>query len=182
MAVILKLKCPDCAETFKWPGEQKWPEFCPHCRAQMTTRGDDEICMPFIGRAQTKATDSVYRRMEAGSEVRAQAAADMLGVSAADVSDLKINNLRDTRYGEVAHVPVSNDVSKLMDATPDATGFQSAGVQFSGNVQTGPFPNTGAKFQTELRKFHASEKGAGWGAMSDNPATEVLNPNYRRRA
>ena len=181
MAVILKLKCPDCAETFKWPGEQKWPDFCPHCRSTLNTGGGDEICMPFIGRAQTKATDNVYRRMEAGGEVRAQAAADMLGVPVADVSDLKITNLRDTKYGEVAHIPVSNDVSRLMDAAPDATGFQAMGAQFSGNVQTGPLPNSGARFQTQLRKFHATQ-GAGWGAMSDNPATEVLNPNYRRRA
>ena len=181
MAVILKLKGPDCAETFKWPGEQKWPDFCPHCRAQLNTRGDDEICMPFIGRPQTKATDSVYRRMEAGGEVRAQAAADMLGVSATDVSDLKITNLRDSKYGDVANVPVSNDVSKLMDAAPNATGFQSMGAQFSGGVQSGPFPHSGARFQTQLRKFHATQ-GGGWGSMSDNPATEVLNPGYRRRA
>lgn len=120
--------------------------------------------------------------MERASEVRAQSAADILGVPVSDVSDLKTTNLRDTHYGETAHVPVVNDVTKLMDAAPDATGFQQMGAQLSAGTQVGPLPNVGAKFQTQLRKFHAT-KGAGWNAMSDNPANEItMNPNYRRRA
>ena len=78
MAVILKLKCPDCAETFKWPGDQKWPDFCPLCRAQLSTHAD-EICMPFISSARAKSPDQVYRQMEAGAEVRAQAASENFG-------------------------------------------------------------------------------------------------------
>ena len=181
MAVILKLKCPDCAETFKWPGDQKWPDFCPLCRSRLTNEVE-EICMPFISSARAKSPDQVYRQMEAGSEVRAQAAADMLGVSIADVSDLKITNLKDnTHEGEMAHVPVVNAVSQMMDATPGLTGFQpSSGVEFSGAVQTGPLPNTGARFQTKLRQMHAER--VGWNAMSDNPAKQVLEPGYRRRA
>lgn len=180
MVVILKLKCPDCAETFKWPGEQKWPDFCPLCRAQLST-GTDEICMPFISSARAKSPDQVYRQMEAGSIVRAQAAADILGVSISDVSDLKLTNLKDnTLPGETAHIPVVNEVSKMMDKAPDATGFQAMGAQLSAGTQTGPLPNVGAKFQTILRKSHAQR--AGWSAMSDNPSLEVQNPNYRRRA
>lgn len=180
MAVILKLKCPDCAETFKWPGDQKWPDFCPLCRSRLTNEVE-EICMPFISSARAKSPDQVYRQMEAGSEVRAQAAADMLGVSTADVSDLKITNLKDnTHEGEMAHVPVVNDVSRMMDAAPDATGFQAMGAQLSSGTQIGPLPNVGAKFQTQLRRSHAQR--AGWSAMSDNPSLEVQNPNYRRRA
>ena len=178
MTVILKLKCPDCVETFKWPGDQKWPDFCPLCRAQLST-GSDEVCMPFIRSASTKATDKVYRDMEAGSEVRAQAAADILGVSVSDVSDLKITNLKDN-HSETAHVPVVNDVSKMMDAAPNTTGFQSMGVEYSAGTQAGPLPNAGARFQTQLRKMHAER--AGWNAMSDNPANEVRQPGYRRRA
>lgn len=180
MAVIWKLRCPDCSGTFKWPGDQKLPDFCPLCQAPQNVPDDDEICMPFIRSAATGATDKVYRDMERGSEVRAQAASDILGVPTADVADLKITNLRDTHYGEASQVPVNNEVSRLMDKAPDATGFQAMGAQLSSGTQAGPYANRGAKFQTEIRKFHAGM--AGWGAMSDNPSNEVMNPNYRRRA
>ena len=68
MAVILKLKCPDCAETFKWPGDQKWPDFCPLCRSRLTNEVE-EICMPFISSARAKSPDQVYRLIESGADV-----------------------------------------------------------------------------------------------------------------
>jgi hypothetical protein len=181
MAVILKLKCPDCAETFKWPGEQKWPDFCPLCRAQLATHSD-EICMPFIRSSGTKATDKVYRDMEGGSEVRAGMAANMLGVSTADVSDLKITNLRDTHQGEMAHVPVVNDITRLMDANPRAPiGFNASanGAQYSGAVQTGPYASSGARMRTNLQKLHAQQFGHH--LVSDRPGLETEQPGYRRR-
>lgn len=180
MTVIYKFRCPDCSEEFRAVDKPDW-DFCPKCKTSLKTN-NDEICMPFISSSQAKSPDKVYRDMERASEFRANAAADILGVSASDVSDLKMTNLRDTKYGEVAHVPVVNEVSKLMDAAPNATGFQTQGVQLSAGTQVGPLPNVGAKFQTQLRKFHATQ-GAGWNAMSDNPANEITqNPNYRRRA
>ena len=181
MAVVLKLKCPDCAETFKWPGAQEWPRYCPMCQAPQTTRADDEICLPAIRTYRMKTVDNVYNDMSAASEVRAQQAADMLGVSVSDVSDLKITNLRDDKDpNRGAHVSVVNEVSKMMDAAPDATGFQAMGAQFSGAVQTGPFANSGAKTQTMIRSLHA--KTYGHNLVGDNPSNEVMNPNYRRRA
>jgi hypothetical protein len=180
MSVILKLRCPDCAETFKWPGEQKWPEFCPMCRAQLNT-GTDEVAMPFIRTQTMKTVDNVYRDIERSSEGRAQTAADMLGVPVSEMSGMKITNLRDDKdQSQPAHIPVKNSITELMDKAPDATGFQAMGAQLSSGTQTGPFPNVGAKFQTKLREFHASK--AGYQAMSDNPSNEVMNPNYRRRA
>jgi hypothetical protein len=180
MAVVLKLRCPDCVETFKWPGDQKWPEFCPMCRAQLST-GTDEVAMPFIRSANMKKTDNVYRDMERGSEVRAQMASDMLGVPMSELSDMKITNLRDDKdQSRAPHIMVKNEVSKLMDNAPDATGFQAMGAQLSSGTQMGPFANAGAKFQTKIREFHAGK--AGFSAMSDNPSNEVMNPNYRRRA
>src|SRR5208282_6845225 len=113
---------------------------------------NDEICMPFISSAHAKSPDKVYRDMERASEFRANSAADILGIPVSDVSDLKMTNLRDTHYGEVAHVPVANEVSRMMDAAPDATGFQQLGAQLSAGTQVGPLPNVGAKFQTQLRK------------------------------
>jgi hypothetical protein len=187
MAVIYKFRCPDCSTVFRIADKPDW-DFCPKCKVSLKTH-DDEVCMPAFISAGTKSVDKVYTDMEKGSEVRAQIGAEMLpGVSASDLSDLKITNLRDTHYGEVAHVPVKNDVSKLMDATPDATGFQALGAQLSAGTQVGPLANAGAKFQTQIRKMHATQLagtfngGNGWAAMSDNPSNEVMNPNYRRRA
>lgn len=179
MTVIYKFKCPDCGEVFRSSDKPDW-DFCPKCKTSLKT--SDEICMPFISSAKAKSPDQVYRQMEQGAEFRAQAAASILGVPTSDVSDLKITNLRDTHYGESANVPVVNDVTKMMDAAPDLTGFQALGAQLSNGTQVGPFPNVGAKFQTQLRKYHATQ-GAGWHAMSDNPANEItMNPGYRRRA
>lgn len=180
MTVIYKFRCPDCGEEFRAVDKPDW-DFCPKCKTSLKTN-NDEICMPFISSAKAKSPDKVYREMEQGSEFRANAAASILGVPVSDVSDLKMTNLRDTHYGETAHVPVVNDVTRLMDAAPDATGFQQLGAQLSAGTQVGPLPNVGAKFQTHLRKFHATQ-GAGWNAMSDNPANEITqNPSYRRRA
>ena len=182
MAVILKLKCPDCAETFRWPGGQKWPDYCPLCQADLRP-DNDGICMPFISTSgKSQSVDKVYRDMEKGSEVRAQLAADMLGASAADVAHLKTTNLRETVAGESPYVPVVNDVTRSMAINQQATGFQpSQGVEYSGAVQQGPFPNMGAKTISAIRQLHAT-RGGGYGSMSDNPAKEVLQPGSRRRA
>jgi hypothetical protein len=179
MAFLWKLRCPDCSGTFKWPGDQELPAFCPLCQAPQTIKADDDICLPFIRSAATKAIDNVYRDMERGSEVRAQAAADILGVSASDVSDLKITNIRDAKYGEQSFVPVTNDVTRMMDATPKTTGFQANGAMLSPDVQSGPNANSGARMRTSLQKMHA--KNFGHHLVSDRPGLETEQPGYRRR-
>ena len=131
--------------------------------------------------AQIRA-DALRAIDEAEREVRAQLAADMLGASAADVAHLKTTNLRETVAGESPYVPVVNDVTRSMAINQQATGFQpSQGVEYSGAVQQGPFPNMGAKTISAIRQLHAT-RGGGYGSMSDNPAKEVLQPGYRRRA
>jgi hypothetical protein len=97
------------------------------------------------------------------------------------VSDLKITNLHDDRNPDrAAHVPVVNEVTRLMDAAPDATGFQSMGAQYSAAVQSGDHANAGAKTQSMIRRMHA--ENFGHKLVGDNPANEVNNPGYRRRA
>lgn len=181
MAVILKLKCPDCGTIIRQPADQPWPRYCPEkrCQAYLGTDGEDEICMPFIRSAATKATDKVYRDIEHASEVRAQKAADILGVPVSDMSDLKITNLRDSHVGETANVPVVNDVTRLMDVTPKVTGFQAGGAMLSPDVQSGPFANSGAKMRTRLQNMHA--KTFGHNLVSDRPGLETEQPGYRRR-
>jgi hypothetical protein len=96
----VKLKCPDCRQVFRWETAEKWPNHCPMCGSDINNDRDD-VVMPFITSSQlserTRASDNVYKQMEQGSEVRAQMASSHLGVSAADVADIKISDLRDAR-------------------------------------------------------------------------------------
>lgn len=181
MAIVLK--CPDCSHKFKWntSEEETWPKFCPKCGVFLgTNRADDDIVLPFIRTTKsTQVIDKVYRDIERGSEVRAQAASDMLGVPLSDVSETKITNLNDRRDTEVAHITPVNPVSQFMAQHPQAAvGHTSQGAQYSGAVQTGPFANAGAKAQTMVRAFHATKMG---GFVGDNPSNEVMQPGYRRR-
>ncbi len=146
----VKLKCPDCRQVFRWETAEKWPNNCPMCGSDIgNDRADDDVVMPFITSSQlaerTRASDSVYKQMETGAEVRAEMAASHLGVPASDVADLKITNLRDARNpGEIAAVPVVNDVSKIMDR--GIGGFQgSNGAEFAAGTKVGHYPNAGAR-------------------------------------
>jgi hypothetical protein len=147
----VKLKCPVCEKKFVWDAKLPWPRECPfpECRAEMADeRADDDVVMPFITSSQlaerSRASDSVYRQMEAGAEVRSQMAASHLGVSTADVADIKITDLRDARNpGETAAVPVQNAVTKVMDK--GIGGFQGNGSEFAAGTKVGHYPNAGAR-------------------------------------
>lgn len=181
MAVVLR--CSVCRRKFPWKTTEDPPEFCPFddCNSRVASdRADDDIVMPFIRHDNTKKTDQVFRDMERGSEVRAELAAQQLGVPVSEMNGLKITNLNDRRDAEVAAMPVNNSVSQFMQAHPNAGGFQAAnGVGYSGAVQTGPMPNMGAKMMTQLRQHQADISHGS--AVSDRPALETQQPNYRRR-
>lgn len=177
-----KLRCPACRVTFPWDPAKGFPSYCPNemCDTRIGhDRADDDVVTPFIrSNGKTKATDRVYREMEAASEQRVIAAAEMAGVPVSEMSDLKITNLRSTTHeGDVAAVPVSNEVSRLMDK--GVGGFQGGNaVEYGSSVQTGPFPNAGAHMRTALQAHHGVVTG---GAVSERPAMETLQPGYRRR-
>lgn len=175
------LRCPDCRGKFPWTKEKRFPRHCPLCNSDLgEERADDDVVMPFFRSAKTKAIDKVYADTETGSEFRMQAAAEMAGTTAAEMAGLKITDLKDTRPGEIAAKDVSNPVSQFM-AQNHVGGFQgSNGVGFSGAVQTGPFANSGAKFQNIIRQSHAEL--TGFNAVGDRPALEVMQPGYRRRS
>ena len=182
MAVV---KCTACGTKFKWSfaKEGKWPDYCenPECTTFIgNTRADNDIVMPSLRSATTKHNDNFYRQMEKGSEHRVHLAAEAAGVSASELSDLKITNLNDRRDAEVAAMPINNSVTQLMAANPGVGGFQSqAGLGYSGYVQQGPEPNAGARMMTKLGSYHAElSKGS---AVSNLPALETQQPGYRRR-
>lgn len=180
----MKLQCPDCRKKFPWDAKTPWPRYCPICQADINNdRADDDIVMPFITSSQLaermSRTDAIYREMEAGSEQRAQSAASMLGVPTAEMSDLKVTNLKDARKpGDIAAVPVNNAVSQIIDR--GIGGWKgSNGVEYSAGVQAGAFPNAGAHMRTTIHQHH-TELSRGV-AVCDRPGLETQQPGYRRR-
>lgn len=82
-----------------------------HCACCGAATGDDpEPILNFsrIGKAQHKTLDSVYRNLESSSAARAQEAADMQGCSVADMSMIKVTNMKDNlREGDTSFIAPS---------------------------------------------------------------------------
>jgi hypothetical protein len=177
--MAFSLRCPICRKKFPWPDPSKngFPTHCQVCGEEIGhNRADDDIVLPFIRTSQaTKATDKVYRDIEAGAEVRAQAAADELGVPVSEMSDLKINDLRPTtRHGDIAAPPLPPHLQNL------GSFGQSQGAEFAASAHVGAEPHAGARARVSLQSHHA--KLTGGAGVSDRPALETLQPGYRPRA
>ncbi len=190
------VKCPGCKQKIKWLADDP-PDDCPACGHRLISdRSDDDVVCPNILSFSTRCQDGVYKAMEKASQERVYQAAEMAGCDASDMQDLKITNLRDNmKQGEIAAIPVVNDVTRQMDAVramnPNAhVGFGtgggvSDGIGFSAAVPTGPYPSAGARTQQAFRRAHADRMSgqlARGDVVSDRPANEIVqNPNYRSR-
>ena len=172
------LRCPDCRKAFKWDVSKPTPRYCPLCNADMGQEPDDNVVsIPAFLSAKTRAADQVYRDHERASEVRAEKAAEAAGVPVSEMSALKITNMRDAKHqGDLAAIPVVNEVTKQMDAINARGGhfgWQGGGAEYSPAVQSGPFPNVGAKMRSAIQRAN--------GNVSDRPALETQQPGYRIR-
>lgn len=132
----MKLRCPLCRQAFPWEANTPFPDNCLKCKQFIGhNRDDDDIVMPFVrSNGRSASVDQVYRDMEAGSEVRAQAAADMAGVPVSEMSGLKITNLNDRKDAEIAAPALTGSAAQLsamMQSNP-AMGMQAAPPQFAG--------------------------------------------------
>lgn len=158
---MMKYRCSSCREAIRWDTRNPLPKFCPQCGESMASdRDDDDVVMPFVrSSTKTKSIDGVYRQMEAGSEVRVQAAAEMTGATTAEMSGLKISDIRTGgRPGDVAaKPPPPSEVSRMIDANPQTFGHQQTNA-FAGQVATGAFPRRGASF---LQSFQNVNGGRG---------------------
>jgi len=147
--MAVKLRCWSCRKAFRWNTEEKWPDFCPLCNADVRNdRADDDVVMPFIRSSSvSKAHDKVYRDMEAASERRVADVAAITGERPADLSHLKITDLRPTVHpGSVAAPPLPAPLQNL-------GGYQTSGNEWAGAVKSGPFPNAGAKTLTSMQRL-----------------------------
>jgi len=187
------VKCPGCKQRIKWLVDDP-PDDCPACGHRLVSdRADDDVVVPNILAFSTRCQDGVYKAMEKASEQRMYQAAEMAGCDVSDMKDLKITNMRDNmKQGEIAAMPVVNDVTRQMDAIRAANqnaqmgyGGADAGIGFSASVPTGPYPSAGARTQQAFRRVHAERMSgqlARGDVMSDSPANEITrNPNYRAR-
>lgn len=181
-----KLQCEHCDAKFEWPHANP-PDECPICGAYVGDEGKDPIAIPFISSAKNRSADSVYKAMERSTEHHANVAAEMAGVPASEMSAMKLTNMQDNlREGDISVREVVNPVSQQMDAMKARglpVGFGSNGAALSPDVQSGPFPNAGAKMIDVVRGRHQANidpRHAG-ATSSSLPALETLNPGYRRR-
>lgn len=190
MPRLRKYDCSSCGKRFEIlhaTAAEPPPDFCPKCGAPSSDSVTEPLPLPSILSVKTRAVDGHYRAMEEGSQHRANMAMEM-GLSTEEANQLKITNLRDNvREGEISAMPVNNPVSQMMAAAPPGTvGYQPGvnGVQYSGAVQSGPYPNAGAHTMQALRSRHAQftqDAGHAGTTTSEIPALEAVNPNYRRR-
>ena len=119
MKTVLKIRCPDCGGTFRWPGEDDLPNHCPLCAAYV---GGDPDFVPTrmnIGTVKGRAADITYRQMEDASIARAEASGNP-----AD----KMTNMKDNlREGDTAAMPVNNIVTQTAEMY-GSNYFQAAGM------------------------------------------------------
>ena len=147
MAVKFRLQCPKC--TWKFYAMSLYPDCCPRCAYVYDPEpGDNVISMPTIRTVAGSMLDKVYRDAEKASEHRAELAAEQAGVPVSEMSGLKITNMRDNmREGDIAAMPVRNEVTRQMDrmaaagmpigfqAGMNTTGMPSAGAEVLGAIQ-----------------------------------------------
>jgi hypothetical protein len=146
-----------------------YPLQCMSCGVSFgPARADDDIVMPFVRSPKTSRTDQVYRDAERGSEIRAKLAAEMTGATEAEMSGLKITDMKDNqREGDIAAklTPTKTEGQFFQPNGHEyAAGTASGNVVVDGKVTTGIAPRAGASAVERIR-----------GVMGQGP-WQVANP------
>lgn len=173
---MIRIRCLLCREPFRWDTNDGWPSHCPVCNGYIGSDGNDEVATPFISKAQNKGPDRVYRDMEAKSEFRAQQAAELMGASAAEVSHLKMTDMKDNlRAGDMAF---SNNLNaQQQQMSNQMTLNPSLGIQASAGTNVGPEPRAGTRYiQEVLKPNHFKKSGA---PVTNHPSIEFWKPAGR---
>ena len=167
-----QIRCPGCRKPFPWDPAIDLPERCPlkgcgYVAKKREPEVDEDgvlvIAAPFLRSHVMKANDDCYRQLEDSSNVRAQLAADMAGVPVSEMSHLKVTNIRDTKEGEVAAMPVVNDVTRQMDmlksrgmpvgfgGQADTTSTATGAITVNGQVIQGIQPRAGVRAMEQIQ-------------------------------
>ena len=162
-----QIRCPGCRKPFPWDPAIDLPERCPlkGCGyvaqkrdPEVDENGEIVIAAPFLRSQKTSRTDASYRELETSSEARAQLAAEAAGVPVSEMSHLKVTNIRDNlKPGEIAAMPVVNDVTRHMDrmramgnsvgfgGPADTTSTATGAITVNGQVIQGIQPRAGMR-------------------------------------
>lgn len=153
-------RCPECNGKFRYLHmhneiDDPLPSVCPLCgydSDEEEVSYTKEIAAPFISKAADKSADYVYKAMEAASEHRAQQAAEELGVSASDVSDLKITDMKDNlREGDTSVVKVQ---PKFDDMRNPSFFSPTNAAEYARSTAVGPYAHAGANALSGVTAMH----------------------------
>lgn len=190
-----RYRCPQCSGIFIYdhhPSVEADPlpdgAACPHCHFVAETEYPAAVVAPHIAKPIRATVDNMQAAMEEGSAFRARIAQERFGLSSEEARQLvETNSLDNLREGDISAVPVNNIVSQTIEANPSAFGWSGGaaqGAQLSPQVQSGPFPNAGAKTMAEVRAVHqqmVASSGHQAVAVTTLPALETQAPGYRPR-
>ena len=160
-----RYKCPSCSGIFIYdhhPSIEADPlpddAACPHCHFVAESEYPAAIVAPHIGRQIKTTVDNMHRDMEDGAAFRANVAMERFGLSADEARQLtETNSLDNLREGDTSNIPVNNEVSRAIEANPNAfgwTGGAAQGAALSPSVASGPYPNAGLRALQAVRSVH----------------------------
>ncbi len=172
---MIGIRCHLCRERFSWDIMKGYPTHCECCKKFIGIPEDaPEIATPYISTPQKRGrTDAIYRDMENKSVARAEMAATETGQTMAEVSHLKMTDMKDNlKEGDQAFSNnlQSNPVQQAMNQAPEHTGFghNAAAIAASAGTRQGPLPNAGTNFihgMGGLRDKHSSKYHAPVSSM-----------------
>jgi hypothetical protein len=152
------IKCNACSHRIPWKPTDKAPMECPKCWASFgEERDDSDVVMPFIRSPKTTQNDKLYRDMEKGSETRMQIAAEQTGAPIAEMSAMKMTDMKDNlREGDISAklVPDANDGKYFQPGSNGAeymAGNAQGAVTVNGVTQMGVVPRAGASAVSSFR-------------------------------
>jgi hypothetical protein len=190
MAKSRLFKCPYCSHNF-WHDLSLGPEpeVCPICNntgeaePEEIKKIPEGFTGPRLSSERAKLVDKSYRQIEEGSNQRAEIAKSM-GLDDDSANAIKITNMRDNlREGDVAAMPVSNDITREIDSMGGAAKASLNIIQSIPGVRSGaahgPEPFAGLKAMEVVRGRHATEAmkvlpGYSPPPMTTAPALEIV--------
>ena len=153
---IRTLRCPDCGAKWTSGVSDALPNFCPQCASDLRVPDPDFVPTRVnIATNTGKAGDWAYRKLEADSEARAEAALPAIEqqlrdagipaeqaatMAAKQASEIKVTNMRDNmREGDVAAIPQASDIyrNQVQTLGGDPNGSFVGGMGVAG---AGPAP------------------------------------------
>lgn len=117
MAIYKDYRCPDCKGTFTFlhhPNNEPPPDHCHLCGSYMGEAPEQAPTVINIATAKGKVGDKLYRQMEAATEARIEAAAEMTGGDKSDFAHMKMTDMKDNqREGDITAPSVTKSMDNL---------------------------------------------------------------------